>query len=121
TQGSADAGDLVRRDRRARPGPAADDRLLGPAVDDVAGRRLGAPGPVVALVVGQRAVREGLVPAPAQRLHDGIGDAGALVGRDGDPHALEYPASSAIVAAWSTRPQSPTSWPSAGTSPRPCP
>ena len=41
-QRRADARDLVRRDRRARPGPAADDGLLGAALDDVAGRGLGA-------------------------------------------------------------------------------
>ena len=39
-QRGADAGDLVRRDRRARARPAADDGLVGAALGDVAGRGL---------------------------------------------------------------------------------
>jgi hypothetical protein len=44
-------------------------------------------------------VDDGLVAAPAQLLHDGIGDAGALVGGDGDPHGASMPAAGDIVAA----------------------
>src|SRR5581483_5523037 len=55
-----DRGDLVRGDRGAGPGPAADDRLLGAALGDVALRGLARPGPVVALGLAQSPVRDRL-------------------------------------------------------------
>ena len=88
-QRGADAADLVGGDRGAGAGPAADDGLLGAALGDVAGGGLGGPRPVVALGVGERAVRERLVAAGAQLLDDGVGDARALVGGDGDPHEAQ--------------------------------
>src|SRR3712207_8065813 len=48
---------------------------------------LAGPRPVVALGVAQRAVEHRLVAAPAQLGDDRVGDARALVGGDGDPHA----------------------------------
>ena len=83
-QRGSDARDLVRGDRRAGTCPAAHDRLFGTALRDVAGGGLRGPGPVVALVLGERAVQQRLVAAAAQLLHDGLGDASALVGGDGD-------------------------------------
>ena len=85
-EGGAHTLDLVRRDRGAGPGPAADDRLLGAALGDVASGGLACPGPVVALVLGQGAVRERFVSPLAELLDDGLGNAHALVGGDGDLH-----------------------------------
>ncbi len=48
-QRRADAADLVGGDRRARARPAADDRLLGAPLGDVAGGGLAGPRPVAAL------------------------------------------------------------------------
>ena len=59
----ADARHLVRGDRGARAGPAADDALLGAALGHVAGGGLAGPGPVVALVGLERAVQHRLVAA----------------------------------------------------------
>ena len=56
--------------------------LLGAALGHVARGGLARPGPVVALLVVERAVHERLVPAPPQLLDDRVGDAGALVGGD---------------------------------------
>src|SRR5436190_5104048 len=65
-QRGAYAVDLVRRDRGAGAGPAADDPLFGRAGRDVARGGLARPGPVVALGVGERAVHERLVAALAE-------------------------------------------------------
>ena len=64
-QRGADAAHLVRGDRGAGAGPAAHHGLIGTALGHVAGGRLRGPGPVVALLVVERAVGERLVPAPA--------------------------------------------------------
>ena len=63
------AAHLVGGDRGAGPGPAADDSLLGAALGDVAGGPLAGPRPVAALAARQRAVRDRLVAAPAQLVH----------------------------------------------------
>ena len=44
------------------------------------------PGPVVALALGERTVRERLVAAAPRLLDDGLGDPGPLVGCDSDSH-----------------------------------
>ena len=89
TQRCADAGHLVGGDRGAGPGPAADDRLLGPALGDVAGSCLRCPGPVVALLAAERPVHEWLVAAPAQLLDQRPGHPDKLVSGDRDAHAYE--------------------------------
>ena len=81
-----DARHLVGRDRRARAGPAADDRLLGAALGDVACGRLARPGPVVALALREGTVEERLVAALAQGVDERVGDAGPFVCRDRDSH-----------------------------------
>ena len=89
-----DARDLVGGDRGAGTGPAADDALLGLAFGDVPRRALAGPGPVVALVLGQRAVRDRLVPAPAQLLDHRPRHGRVHVARDRNLHARAgYPAS----------------------------
>ena len=107
-QRGADAGHLVGGDRRPRPRPAAHDALLGPARGHVAGGRLRGPGPVVALVLGQRPVQHRLVTAAADLLHDGAGDPGVLVGGDGDPHGASMPQRGASSSARAAAPPSRT-------------
>jgi hypothetical protein len=62
-------------------------RLLGAALGDVTGSGLARPGPVVPLVLGEGAVWDRLVAAPAELLDDSLGDAHPLVGGDSDLHA----------------------------------
>ena len=86
-QRGADAADLVGGDRGAGAGPAADDALLGAAVGDVARGGLGGPRPVVALAVGERAVRAAARGrGGAARSTTASATPGALVGGDGDLH-----------------------------------
>src|SRR5215207_2651116 len=87
-EGGAHPGDLVCRDRRAGPRPAAHHRLLGAALGDVARRRLARPGPVVSLALGEGAVRDRLVPTLAKLLDDRLGDSYALVGGNGYSHEV---------------------------------
>ena len=54
--------------------------LLRPALRHVARGGLARPGPVIALLVAERAVHERLVPAPPQLVDDGLGHPRALVG-----------------------------------------
>ena len=75
---------LVRGDGRPGAGPAADDALIGAPVRHVAGGRFARPGPVVALLVAQRAVRDRVVAAAAQLLDHGLRHARALVRGDRD-------------------------------------
>src|SRR5204862_4785334 len=88
-QGGPDARHLVRGHRGSRAGPAADDRLLGAAVHDVAGGGLARPGPVLALAVGEGAVHDRLVTAPPELVHHGLCHPGSLVRSHGDPHRPE--------------------------------
>src|SRR6266545_2606289 len=78
-QSGAHAGDLVRRDRGAGPGPAAHHRLVGAAGGDVPRGRLAGPRPVVPLAGRQHPVGHHLVTTAAQLLDHLGGDAGVLV------------------------------------------
>ncbi len=77
---------LVGGDRCPGSRPAAHDRLVGAAFGDVAGGALAGPGPVVALVAGQSAVRGHVVATPAQVVHERPGRGRVHVARDRDPH-----------------------------------
>ncbi len=75
--------------RRARPGPAADDRLVGLAGGDRARRGLARPRPVLALARGERTVGGDVVAAGTELGDERLRDARALVRGDRDPHGRE--------------------------------
>ena len=98
-----DPENLVGRDRGAGPRPARDDRLLGPAVGHVAGRRLAGPRPVGTFALRRvGAVQHRLVPAPAKLLGDRRGDAGQLVRGQRDPHPRSRGQTAAIAGSRSS-------------------
>src|SRR4029453_6886540 len=72
TEGGTNARDLVRGDRRAGAGPAANDPLLGSAFRYVSGRELARPGPVAALARLERAGKNRVVTPPAQLAHQRV-------------------------------------------------
>ena len=107
---------LVGRDRGAGPRPARDDRLLGPPLGHVAGRRLAGPRPVVDVRARSRRraaparARAGAAPRASPRRRPSVRPrtARSASASRGQTAAIAGSRSSSVAAsAWASTPRSP--------------